>query len=120
MKPHIHNSIFGSIKIDGKSYKHDILIRLDGEISKRKKKLSKAVYGTSHQLSIAEAKYIFEGGIESIIYGTGHFGRCKLSPEAEEYFEEKSCKLILLKTPKAIKAWNKAKGKVIGLFHITC
>jgi hypothetical protein len=120
MKTHIDNSIFGSIKIEGEYYKHDILIRLDGEISKRKKKLSKAVYGTSHQLSIAEAKHIFECGAESIIYGTGHFGRSGLSPDAEVYFKEKSCKVHLLKTPKAIKAWNKAEGKVIGLFHITC
>ena len=120
MKPPIDRAIFGSIKIDGESYKHDILIKLDGGISKRKKKLSKAVYGTSHMLSIAEAKHIFSDGAESIIYGSGHFGRSKLSPEAQEYLNEKKCEVILLKTPKAIKAWNRAEGKVIGLFHITC
>jgi hypothetical protein len=26
----------------------------------------------------------------------------------------------LLPTPQALKAWNKAEGAVIGLFHITC
>lgn len=33
-----------------------MLIRLDGKVKKRKKKLSKAVYGTSHLVSLEEAK----------------------------------------------------------------
>jgi hypothetical protein len=35
---------------DGKTYEHDV-IRLSGEVVKRKKKLSKKYYGTSHVLS---------------------------------------------------------------------
>jgi hypothetical protein len=30
-----------------------VLIRLGGKVAKRKKKLSKAVYGTSHTISLA-------------------------------------------------------------------
>ena len=120
MKPRIKGSKFGTIKIGGNTFKHDILIRLDGKISRRKKKLSKAVYSTSHKLSLAEAEFIYEQGADGIIYGTGHFGRSKLSPEAERFFQEKRCHIVLKKTPKAIDAWNKANGKVIGLFHLTC
>lgn len=39
---------FGSITIDGTTYNHDVVIRLSGEVGKRKKKLSKREYGTSH------------------------------------------------------------------------
>jgi hypothetical protein len=37
----IESTEFGSITIDGKTYPFDVVIRLSGEIIKRKKKLSK-------------------------------------------------------------------------------
>ena len=50
MNPVINKTSFGSITVNGESYDHDIIISLDGKIKKRKKKLSKAVYGTSHNM----------------------------------------------------------------------
>ena len=47
----IEGTKFGSITIDRKTYEHDVVIRLSGEVIKRKKKLSKKYYGTSHVLS---------------------------------------------------------------------
>ena len=44
MTPHIEQTAFGSITIEGEVRKYDVLIRLDGRVKKRKKKLSKAVY----------------------------------------------------------------------------
>ena len=41
----INHTEFGEITIDGKTYEHDVIIRLSGEIVKRKKKLSKRLYG---------------------------------------------------------------------------
>jgi hypothetical protein len=52
----IEGTTFGTITIDGKTYEHDVIIRLSGEVLKRKKKLSKKYYGTSHVLSKDEAK----------------------------------------------------------------
>jgi hypothetical protein len=37
----IEGTTFGTITIDGKTYEHDVIIRLSGEVVKRKKKLSK-------------------------------------------------------------------------------
>ena len=51
----IEGTTFGTITIDGKTYEHDVIIRLSGEVVKRKKKLSKKYYGTSHVLSKDEA-----------------------------------------------------------------
>jgi hypothetical protein len=62
MRPRIDSVKFGSITIDGSDIEHDVLIRLSGEIKKRKKKLSKAIFGTSHIISLEEAKHIFEKG----------------------------------------------------------
>ena len=120
MKPRTEKTSFGAITIDGQTYHHDVLIRLDGEVTKRKKKLSKRVYGTSHTLSLDEARYIYEEGVETMIIGTGHFGRVKLSDEASQFFEARDLKVILETTPKAIELWNDTEGRLIGLYHVTC
>ena len=120
MKPKIDKIKFGSITVSGKMYENDILIRLNGKVEKRKKKLSKEVYGTSHTISLAEAEYVYQDGAENIIIGSGQSGLANLSDEASEFFEQKHCQVDLLPTPQAIEHWNKAKGSTIGLFHITC
>jgi hypothetical protein len=120
MKPKIDRAMFGSITIDGEVHERDVLIRLSGEVKKRKKKLSKAVYGTSHTISLGEAKYVYEKGADRLIVGAGQYGMVHLSGEAADYFQKKDCQVELLPMKKAIKAWNEAHGAVIGLFHVTC
>jgi hypothetical protein len=122
MKPTIDRTTFGSITIDGHVFGHDVLIRRGGQVKKRKKKLSKAVYGTSHMLSLAEAKHIYEPGISRLIIGSGQEGNVQLSQEAAAYFGRKQCLVELLPTHEAIAVWNNAEGAgaVSGLFHVTC
>lgn len=120
MKPKIDGVEFGSITIAGDAIDHDVLIRLSGKVKKRKKKLSKAVYGTSHTISRDEVKHIFEKGAERLIIGSGHEDNVRLSEEAAEYLKKKKVSVSLAATPVAIKRWNRATGAVIGLFHITC
>ena len=120
MKPRIDYTRFGSITLEGRVSEHDIIIRLNGQVEKRKKKLSKAIYGTSHIVSLDEAKYIYEDGAERLVIGTGQQGLVKLSGEAAEYLQQNKCQVELLPTQKAIQAWNEAEGAVIGLFHVTC
>jgi hypothetical protein len=116
----IERTTFGTITIDGKTYEHDVIIRLSGEVAKRKKKLSKKYYGTSHVLSKDEAKFVFENGCEQLILGSGQMGNVQLSPEAEAYFAKKGCTVLLQPTPKAIRTFNSSHAKKIGLFHVTC
>ena len=120
MKPHIDVTKFGSITIEGEIYNYDVLIRLSGKVKKRKKKLSKKIFGTSHILSVEEAEHIYEEDAECLIFGTGQYGVAKLSDEASEFFREKGCKVEALPTPDAVRTYNKAEGKVIAIFHITC
>ena len=79
----IESTAFGNITMDGKTYEHDVVVRLSGEVVKRKKKLSKKYYGTSHILSKDEAKFVFEKGCEQLIVGSGQIGNVRLSSEAE-------------------------------------
>ncbi len=120
MKPKIDETRFGSITVAGGSYEHDIIIHLSGEVEKRKKKLSKQIFGTSHIISLAEAQYVYEDGAEQIIIGTGQSGMAKLSPEAADFFKGRNCAVRLLPTPEAIRCWNDAEGPALGLFHVTC
>ncbi|HSB65807.1 MAG TPA: MTH938/NDUFAF3 family protein [Anaerolineales bacterium] len=120
MKPKIDSTRFGSITIEGEKYENDVIVQMDGKIKKRKKKLSKAIYGTSHMISLDEAKHIFDEGAEQLIIGTGQEGMVKLSDEAADYFKKKKCQVHLLPTPEAIRFWNKSNGEIIGLFHVTC
>ena len=120
MKPTIDKTGFGYLQIEGSKIKHDIVIRMSGEIKKRKKKLSKAVYGTSHMISLEEAKYLYQDGAERLIIGSGQYGLVELSQEAVDYFKKKKCGVDLQPTPEAVESWNKAKGNIIGLFHVTC
>jgi len=120
MKPAIGHTEFGSISVAGESFDHDILIRLDGRVKKRQKKLSKDVYGTSHIVSLAEAQQIYDKGAERLIIGAGQSGMLRLSDEAAQYLQERHCLVELLPTPQACQAWNAARGAVIGMFHVTC
>jgi hypothetical protein len=120
MKPRINRTTFGSITVEGETFEHDVIIRLDGQVKKRKKKLSKAIYGTSHVVSLDEAKHVYEEGAERLVVGTGQGGLVELSDEAADFFRRKNCQVKLLPTPEAIRVWNEAQGAVIGLFHVTC
>jgi hypothetical protein len=116
----IDSTAFGSITIAGEVYNHDVVIRLSGKIKKRKKKLSKARYGTSHTVSLEEARHIYDDGAERLIVGTGQHGLLCLSDEAADFFQEHGCSVDLLPTPDAVAAWNDAEGAVIAMFHVTC
>ena len=120
MKPEINGTEFGLIIIEGETFARDVIIRLNGDVKKRKKKLSKAVYGSSHTMSLDEARYVYDEGAERLIIGTGQQGILKLSEEARNFFNKKNCRVDLFPTTEAVRVWNEATEKVIGLFHITC
>ena len=116
----IDGTEFGSIAIDGRTFDHDVLIRLSGRIEKRKKKLSKKQYGTSHIMSRKEAEFVYEKGCRLLVVGTGQDGNLRLSPEASEFFADKGCKVVAAPTPSAMTLFNESPRKMIALFHVTC
>jgi hypothetical protein len=120
MRPRIDATWFGSITIEGERYEHDVVIGLKGKIHKRNKQLSKAVYGTSHMISLDEVQDLYRDKAHRLIIGAGQEGRVQLSPEAAEFLERHGCAVDLAPMPLAISIWNEAEGKVLGLFHITC
>ena len=120
MNVQIDDTSFGSIRVEGKSFDHDIIINLEGEVHKRKKKLSKAVYGSSHTIYLPEIEYVYQEKAEGLIIGSGQYGVARLSEEASEFLEARHCRVIMKNTPEALEEWNRQEGRWIGLFHITC
>jgi hypothetical protein len=122
MKRRIDATDFGSITVEGTAFDHDVVISPDGEVSKRKKKLSKAVYGTSHTISLEEARYVYgrAAGADRLIVGAGQYGKVRLSPEAADFLARKACEIVLLPTAVVIGIWNETEGRAVGLFHVTC
>jgi hypothetical protein len=86
----IDKTEFGSITIAGKTYEHDVVVRLSDKVVKRKKKLSKRLYGTSHTISEDEARFVYEKGCKELIFGTGQYGNAALSLEAA-FLNRKGC-----------------------------
>jgi len=122
VKPKIKDTSFGSISVGKKTYTYDIVIELDGSVRKRKKKLSKRLFGTSHKVSLDEIEDVYEKGARQLIVGAGQYDQVRLSDEAQAFLEGQGCAAILLSTPEALTKWNETKGQgeTIGLFHITC
>ncbi|MGH8602900.1 MAG: Mth938-like domain-containing protein [Gammaproteobacteria bacterium] len=117
----VESTEFGSITIEGKTYQFDVVICLSGEVIKRKKKLSKMYYGTSHKISKDEAKFVYEKGCNQLILGTGQYDNVRLSQEAADFLERKGCKVLARPTPEAIDWYNTSRAKKkIGLFHVMC
>jgi hypothetical protein len=120
MRPKIDQTWFGSVTVESKRYEHDIIIRLSGKVRKREKRLSKAVHGTSHILSLAEIQDLHRKKATRLIIGAGFEGQVRLSEEAAAFLSEHGCAVDLAPTPDAAQLWNEAEGQVLGLFHITC
>ncbi len=120
MTVHIDGTEFGSITIDGTTYNHDVVIRVDGHVEKRKKKLSKRIHGTSHTLSRDEAKFVRGKNCQRVVIGTGQHDSVRLSPEAEQYFAKRDCEVVVRPTSDAIREYNASGPGTIGLFHVTC
>lgn len=120
MHPRIERARFGSIQVNGKKYTHDIIIVPGVGVRRRAKELSKDLYGTSHKFSLAEAEHVYAVGITRLIIGTGMFGRVRLMPDAQEFFDLRGVRVDCLRTGQAAAAWNSAEGALLAVFHVTC
>lgn len=120
MKPRIERVGIGWITVAGAQFEHDVIIRLNGAVEKRKKELSPLVNGASHLMALAEAQHIYEPGVRWLIVGTGQAEHVQLSDPAWDFFRQRQCAVQLLPTWQAVRAWNGAEGAVIGFFHVMC
>ena len=108
---------FGSIRIDGVTYEHDVLIE-SGQVRKRKKKPSKRfreVFG--HTPLSAEEKIPWR--CRRLIVGTGT-GALPVMEEVKKEAKRRHVQLLILPTAKAIEELRKNPEDTNAILHITC
>ena len=96
----IENTTFGTITIDGKTYEHDVVIRLSGEVVKRKKKLSKKHYGTSHVLSKEERNLSLRGDASDSLLARAKWAMCACRRELKPISTKKVAKSFCSRPPR--------------------
>jgi hypothetical protein len=109
---------FGSIRIDGTTYEHDVVIDR-GEIRKRRKKPSKKFrdqFGHT-PLSIEEE---IPWKCERLLIGTGAYGGLPVMKELKLEAERRKIDLHILPTTQVIKELEKDADRTNAILHVTC
>ena len=109
---------FGSIVVEGKKYRRDVLIFADGMVKKRKGGFM--MFG-SHKTKKQELEALSQGQPETIIAGTGTNGAAHIAPEAESWAKGKNPNLLAQPSYDAAARLNELakQKKVAALIHIT-
>ena len=115
MKMKITNYKFGEITIDGKKFRHDVIIypdRVDANWWRKE----------GHKLAIEDLKEVLEDLPEILIIGTGANGVMKVPSDVKRQLESKGIHVIIEKTDRACMKYNELekKEKVVIALHLTC
>jgi hypothetical protein len=109
---------FGSIRIDGVTYEHDVVIDR-GEIRRRSKKASKPfreAFGHT-PLSVQEK---IPWKCRRLVVGTGAVGALPVMEEVKREAERRNVELLSLPTLKAIEVLKKKAKDTNAVLHVTC
>ena len=90
---------FGSVVIDGETYKHDVEVFWNGEVFDWWRK-------ESHIIDIEDVIDAVEQKPEAIVIGTGQSGIAKVTEGAKKLIEERGIKLFIDPTEQAVKTFN--------------
>jgi hypothetical protein len=108
---------FGSIRIDGITYEHDVVIDR-GEIRKRKKKPSRRfrdAFGHT-PLSIEER---IPWQCRRLVIGTGT-GALPVMEEVQREAERRKVELVIVPTARAIELLKQQAVDTNAILHVTC
>ena len=111
----IENYSFGEIKIDGKTYRSDVIIykdRVDDNWWRE----------AGHSLSLKDIAGILNLKPEVLIIGTGESGCLSVPQKIKEEIEAKGIKVVIKRTEEACEEYNKTykNRDVIAALHLTC
>jgi hypothetical protein len=114
---HFEDFRFGSIRIDGVTYEHDVVIDC-GEVRKRKKKPSKKFRGEfGHTPLSLEEKIPWQCG--RLVVGTG-LGALPVMQEVKREAKRRKIELLILPTVQAIEVLERDAEDTNAVLHVTC
>jgi len=112
------NFSFGSLRIDGSTYEHDVIIDR-GKVRKRQKKPSKKFREDfGHTPLSAEEEIPWK--CHRLVVGTGAYGRLPVMKEVQREAERHRVKLLILPTIQAIEALQQDPDDTNAILHVTC
>jgi len=115
---HFENFSFGSIRIDGVTYEHDLVIDR-GEIRKRNKKASKQ-YRDTYGHTPLSTKEDIPWGCRRLVVGTGADGGLPVMAEVRKEAQLRKVELLSLPTKAAIAILNGRGKETNAILHVTC
>jgi len=107
---------FGRIVIDGKTYRQDVIVypdRVKPNWWRRE----------GHSLCLEDLEEVLRDPPEVLVIGTGYVGLMKVPREVREKLEEMGIQVVVEKTGKAYRTFNKllSEGRrVVAALHLTC
>ena len=108
---------FGSIRIDGIKYKHDVVID-GGEVRKRKKKQSKKYSGEFGHTPLSAEEDI-PWNCHRLVIGTGMHGSMPVMKEVKQEANLRKVELLVLPTGEALKEMER-HPEANAILHLTC
>jgi hypothetical protein len=108
---------FGSIRIDGVTYEHDLLIDR-GRIRKRKKKPSKKFREAFGHTPVSTEETI-PWKCRRLVIGTGT-GALPVMDEVKKEAKRRHVQLVVLPTAEAIEKLRRNQQDTNAILHVTC
>ncbi len=108
---------FGSIRIDGVTYTHDVVIDR-GQVRKRKKKPSKKFRDAFGHTPLSMKEDI-PWKCRRLVIGTGT-GRLPVMEEVKHEATRRHIKLVILPTAEAVAELKERPDQVNAVLHVTC
>jgi hypothetical protein len=111
---------FGEVKLFGQKYGSDIIVHVDGSVTKRKKKKSKDLkpkYGHT-PLSEKELDFLSDEKPKVVYVGTGYENALPITDKARKILAE--YETVVLPTPEIINKVEQEERDAVVIIHVTC
>jgi hypothetical protein len=109
---------FGSIRVDGVTYEHDLILDR-GKVRKRKKAASRKFRGAYGHTPLSVAEDI-PWRCRRLVVGTGAHGALPVMQQVRDEARRRKIDLVVLPTAEAISALTKATADTNAILHLTC
>jgi hypothetical protein len=108
---------FGSVRIDGVTYEHDVVIDR-GDVRKRKKKPSKKYRDAFGHTPVSVDEQV-PWRCKQLVIGTGE-GALPVMDEVKAEARKRKIELVVVPTAKAIVLLRRRLKDVNAILHVTC
>ena len=109
---------FGSVRVDGVTYDHDLVIDR-GKVRKRKKAASREFRGQYGHTPLSIAEDI-PWRCRRLVVGTGADGALPVMRQVQDEARRRKVDLVVLPTARAIGALAEAGAHTNAILHLTC